>query len=45
MSAVLNETETDRVDQLMKRLQWLEAQEDVVKKELRKLIYKIEAGR
>jgi hypothetical protein len=38
----LNETESQRVDELMEQLKKLHALEDRLAKELRKLIYKIE---
>ncbi len=41
----LNEAEYARIDQLMKELEVAQKQEDRIKKELRKLIYKTESPR
>jgi len=41
----LTQEEHDRIDELMKELQSVQNQEDQLKKELRKLIYKTESQR
>jgi len=41
----LTQEENDRIDSLMKELQQVQNREDFLKKELRKLIYKVERPR